>query len=123
MKRLILFFLIITMIAFSVTSYADDTDIKEWDMSVPTEITEDVQRIFDKAMEDRLGVDYVPVAVLGEADGVYCILCKATVVIPDAEPYNVLVYVGEDGVHNIYDLWIEKHAEKVTEMDGTYNCA
>ena len=77
---------------------------------MPTEITEDVQALFDKAMEELTGVDYTPVAVLGKSDSTVCILCKATVVYPGAEPYNALVYVNESGVQNIYELWIEKHA-------------
>ena len=86
----------------------------EWDMSVPTEMTEEAQNVFDQAMEGLVGVDYTPVAVLGRCGGTYCILCKATVVYPDAKPYNALVYVNEDGIQNIYELWIEKHAEKET---------
>ena len=95
----------------------------EWDMSVPTEMTEEAQNVFDQAMEGLVGVDYTPVAVLGRCGGTYCILCKATVVYPGAKPYNALVYVNEDGIQNIYELWIEKHAEKETVIDGTFNCA
>ena len=83
-----------------------------WDMSVPTELTEEVQNLFDKAMEGLVGVNYTPVTVLGERDGLYCILCKAAVVYPGAEPYNALVYVNETGIINIYELWIENHAGK-----------
>ena len=86
----------------------------EWDMSVPTEITEKVQKLFDDATAELDGVEYTPVAVLGMRDNTCCILCKATAVYPDAKPYNVLVYVNEDGIQNIYELWIEKHAEKET---------
>ena len=42
---------------------------------------------------------------------------------PNAKPYNVLVYVNESGIQNIYELWIEKHAEKEKFDDGTSNCA
>ena len=74
-------------------------------------------------MEGLVGVDYVPVAVLGVKENTWCILCKATVVYPGAEPYNALVYVNDEGIQNIYELWIDKHAEKETEADGTFNCA
>ena len=116
MKKLIVFLLLLSMIAVPVTAYADGAaaDEKKWDMSVPTEITEEIQALFDKAMEGLVGVDYTPVVVLGEAAGTYCILCKATIVYPGAEPYNALVYISEDGIQNIYELWIEKHAEKET---------
>lgn len=89
---------------------------KEWDMSISPEITEDVLKIFGKAMDGLTGVNYTPVAVLGVSDDTYCILCKAVVVYPNAKPYNVLVYVNESGIQNIYELWIEKHAEKKNSM-------
>ena len=92
-------------------------------MSISPEITEDIRALFDRAMEKRMGVEYTPVAVLGVIDSTYCILCKAAVVYPGARPYNVLVYINEDGVQNIYELWIEKHAEKEEPADGTFNCA
>ena len=117
MKKLIAcFLLLLMMITSSVAVYADDanTSEKEWDMSVPTEITEEIQVLFDKAMEGFVGVDYTPLAVLGEKDDTFCILCKATAVYPGAKPYNALVYVSEDGIQNIYELWIEQHAEKET---------
>lgn len=55
--------------------------------------------IFAKALEQLVGVDYVPVACLGTqivAGMNYCFLAKATVVYPGAQPKLVLVYVYED---------------------------
>ena len=96
---------------------------KEWDMSISPEITEEIMTAFDRAMDGLTGVNYTPVAVLGVSDDTYCILCKAAVVYPDAKPYNVLVYVNDDGIQNIYELWIDKHAKKEVFEDGTSNCA
>ena len=107
MKKLIACVLLLVFAAFPVSAFAE-----EWDTTVPTEVTEEIQALFDKAMEGLVGVGYTPVAVLGQTDGTYCILCKARVVYPGAEPYNALVYVDENGVRNIYELWIDKHAEK-----------
>ncbi len=107
MKKLIACVLLLIFALFPVTAYAE-----EWDMSVPTEITAEVRGLFDQAMAELVGVDYTPVAVLGKDDSTYCILCKASVVYPGAEPYNALVYVDESGIRNIYELWIDKHAEK-----------
>ena len=107
MKKLIACVLLLIFALFPVTAYAE-----EWDMSVPTEITAEVRELFDQAMAELVGVDYTPVAVLGKDDSTYCILCKASVVYPGAEPYNALVYVDESGIRNIYELWIDKHAEK-----------
>ena len=107
MKKLIVCVLLLIFALFPVTAYA-----QEWDMSVPTEITAEIRELFDQAMAELVGVDYTPVAVLGKDDSTYCILCKASAVYPGAEPYNALVYVDESGIRNIYELWIDKHAEK-----------
>ena len=98
-------------------------EASEWDMSIPPDITEEIQSTFDRALENLTGVNYTPVAVLGVMDDTYCILCKAAGVYPDAKPYNVLMYVNENGIQNIYELWIEKHAVKDAAVDGTSNCA
>jgi hypothetical protein len=46
---------------------------------------------------------------------VYCVLCRAAVVSPDAKPYYALVYVSDDGLENIWDIWMGAHVEKKTE--------
>ena len=107
MKKLIIGILVLVMICTPVTAFAETSD---WDMSVPTEITEDVRTLFDKATEGLLGVSYVPVSVLGVRDGTTCILCRATAVYPGAEPYNALVYVNRDGVEDICELRIDSRA-------------
>ena len=97
MKKIIALVLILMMLCAPVAVYAE-----EWDMSVSTEITDEIQAMFDKAMDGLTGVNYTPVAVLGRSDDTTCILCKAVVVYP---------------------LWIDKHAEKEEFEDGTSNCA
>jgi hypothetical protein len=84
----------------------------DWDIPETTELTDEVRALFDKAMEGLTGVGYEPVGLLGEKDGVYCILCRATVIVPDAKPYYSLVYVSEDGLQNIWDIWMGAHSEK-----------
>ena len=112
MKKLIACVLLLIFALIPATAYA------EWDMSVPTAVTADIQATFDKAMEGLVGVDYTPVAVLGKEDSTYCILCKAAAVYPDAAPYNALVYVDESGIRNIYELGIEKHTEKQEPVEA-----
>ena len=116
MKKLIVSMLALVMLFAPVAASAETSG---WDMSVPTEVTEEIRTLFDKAMEGLVGVNYVPVCILGVQDGTYCILCKATAVYPGAEPYNALVYVGESGVQNIYELWIDKHAGKEEAPEQT----
>ncbi len=115
MKKLIVSMLALVMLFTPVAASAETSG---WDMSVPTEVTEEIRTLFDKAMEGLVGVNYVPVCILGVQDGTYCILCKATAVYPGAEPYNALVYVNESGVQNIYELWIDHHAEKEDDADA-----
>ena len=102
--------LIVLMFSFSAGFAA-----AEWDTSVPTEITEDIQAVFEEALSGLLGVNYTPVAVLGQQGNEYCILCKASVVYPGAKPYNALVYItaGETGasVKNIEELKLGQEPE------------
>ena len=114
MKKFAACMLVLLLLCTPVTAGADASD---WDLSAPTELTEEVLAIFDKATEGLLGVSYVPVCVLGVQGDTYCILCKATVIYPNAEPNNVLVYVNKDGIQNIYELWIDKHDKKEEVRD------
>ena len=84
----------------------------DWILPETTEMTEAVTAMFEKAMDGLVGVNYEPLGFLGVKDGVYCILCRATLVYPDAKPYYALVYVDEEGVRNIWDIWMGAHAEK-----------
>ena len=114
MKKFAASMLVLLLLCTPVTAGAEASD---WDLSAPTEVTEEVRAIFDKATEGLLGVSYVPVCVLGVQGDTYCILCKATVIYPNAEPNNVLMYVNEDGIQNIYELWIDKHDKKEEVRD------
>lgn len=126
MKKIAYIFLIAVMI-FSLGACAaqsgeekqDQTVVQEetapdadWNIPETVEMTDEVTEMFNKAMEDLTGVDYVPEGLLGEKDGTYCILCRATVIYPDAKPYWSLVYVNDEGVQNIWDIWMGAHAEK-----------
>ena len=84
----------------------------DWNLPETIEIPEEVTAACDKAMDGLTGVGYEPVGYLGEKDGVYCVLCRATVIYPDAKPYYALVYVSDEGLQNIWDIWMGAHAEK-----------
>ena len=81
-----------------------------WKITDSSEITEAAQAAFDRAAAELTDAVYEPVALLGEQQGVFCILCRATGDYEGAEPYYTLVYAGENGVQNIWDLWIESHS-------------
>lgn len=92
-----------------------------WTIAADTALTDELKAIFEKALEELVGVDYVPVALLGTqvvAGTNYCFLTQGTVVYPDAVPQFKLVYVYknlEGGVKllNIVDLPV------VPNEDGT----
>lgn len=70
-----------------------------WTPSESPEITDEVRAVFDKGLENLLGVDYTPVAYLGSqvvAGTNHCVLAQARVVVPDAQPRYVLIYLYED---------------------------
>ena len=94
MKKLLAVVLAAVMLmVLGAAAYAESGEA-EWDASVSTEVTEEVQTAFDQAMEGLVGVNYDPVAVLGQQGDTWCVLCKATVVYPNAKPYNALVYIS-----------------------------
>ena len=92
-----------------------------WTPAEDFTLTEDQKAIFDKAMSELVGVNYVPIACLGTqvvAGTNYCFLAQGTVVYPDATPKYMLVYVYADltggaNVMNIADLPI------IPNEDGT----
>ncbi len=88
-----------------------------WSITDSSEITEDARAAFVSAEAELTGAVYQPVALLGKQQDVYCILCRAAG--EDAEPYYTLVYVGTNGVQNIWDLRIESHsAPEQRRMEG-----
>ena len=80
-----------------------------WMIPESNEMTPDLTAAFNQAMSELMGVNYVPLAYLGEKDGVRCFFCRATVVYPDAVPYYTLVYLNDGGVQNIWDIWMDQH--------------
>ena len=82
-----------------------------WVQSSSPVITEQVQHIFDCAMDGLVGVDYQPIALLSSqvvAGTNYAIVCEATVVSPDAVYCYAIVYVNEalDGTAALLDIVI-----------------
>lgn len=91
------------------TEMKDDVLLGGWAASEDMKITDDLKKIFDKAMEGLDGVDYEPLAYLSSqvvAGRNHCFLCKATVVSPEAVPYYALVYIYErfDGTCEVINI-------------------
>jgi hypothetical protein len=109
-------FLSLTVCAGAEATKQTQIDTNEpdaaWNLPETIEMTKEVTAVFEKAMDGLTGVGYEPLGYLGEKDGVYCVLCRATVVYPNAKPYYALVYVSDEGLKNIWDIWMGAHAEK-----------
>ena len=76
-----------------------EAQVGGWTLNESAEMSEDAQKAFDKAVEGLMGVNYSPAVLLGTqlVSGTnYCVLCEATVVYPDAQPYWALVYIYAD---------------------------
>ena len=68
-----------------------------WSQPESVAFPEEYREIFDKAVADRDGVAFNPIAILGSqlVNGVnLAILCEATVVYPGATPYLVIIYAN-----------------------------
>ena len=75
-----------------------------WSAAEDPTVTEGLEDLFNKAMENLVGVDYTPVAYLGSqivAGTNHCFLCLSRVVIPDAIPNYKLVFIYEDLQGNV----------------------
>ncbi len=70
-----------------------------WTSAADPAVTDDLRAVFDSATGGLVGVSYVPVAYLGSqvvAGTNHAFLAQATIVMPNAEPYYVIVYIYED---------------------------
>lgn len=77
----------------------EDVMVGGWTRAASPVITDEVRQVCDKAFEGWEGVTYEPIALLKTqvvAGMNYCVLCEATVVVPDAEPTYAVVYIYED---------------------------
>ncbi len=80
-----------------------------WTDPKSTQVTEEIKALFEKGMEELVGVNYVPVAYLGSqvvAGTNHRVLAKATVVVPDAVPHYAIVTLWEklDGTVEVTDI-------------------
>lgn len=109
MKRWIVF-LVVAVLLCASAAFGEEMLAGGWTVADSAEVTDDMQLLFEKAMAEMVGVDYVPVAVLGfqlVAGTNYCFLCRATVVYPDAQLYYALVYLYQDLSGNASVLQID----------------
>ncbi len=114
MSKYLIALILIAVLTVSVMipAPAEERLMGGWTIADPIELTPERMDIFDKGLENLVGVDYTPIAYLGSqvVAGVnHCFLCKAKAVYPGAEAYLALVYLyqnpeGEVSVLNIVGL-------------------
>ncbi len=78
---------------------SEEAAVGGWEEVQDGTITEDLQELFDKAMEDLVGVDYTPIELLKKqiVSGTnYRFLCESRVVAPGAQAKEVLVTIYKD---------------------------
>lgn len=104
MKKLLCTLLALTLLTVSfVPALAEEPTMKlgGWISNTenPAEIPQEVLDAFNKAIEGLEGCTYEPIALLASqvvAGMNYCLLCRLTVVYPDAQPTYALVYVYQN---------------------------
>ncbi len=120
-KQIISLVLLALVLALFTLPASAELMVGGWE-NVPCEagaLPEDAQAAFDKALAELDGAEYSPVALLSKqvvAGTNYCVLCQITPVVPDPVPVWALVYIGADlqgnaKILNVYELYIDKHAE------------
>ena len=105
-------FLLLTLCVIGAAG-AEETEEEYigWKITESSVMTEEARAVFDAAVQEVTDAVYEPVALLGEKQGVYCILCRTETVYDEGDPYYgyTLLYAGENGVQNAWDLWIDSH--------------
>ena len=104
MKKLLCAMLTLMLFALSfVPALAEEPMMKlgGWISNTenPAEIPQEVLDAFNKAIEGLESCTYEPIALLASqvvAGMNYCLLCRLTVVYPDAQPTYALVYVYQN---------------------------
>ena len=114
MKKMIALLLTLMLsLSLLVPVFAEETEpvAGGWTANAddPTLIPEEALEAFNKATEELVGCDYEPIALLGSqvvAGTNYCLLCKCTVIMPDAPVSYVLMYIysGVDGTNEVLDI-------------------
>jgi hypothetical protein len=95
-----------------------------WEAVEDGTVTDELQVLFDKAMEKMVGVDYTPIELLETqvvAGTNYKFLCESRVVAPDAETKQAIVTIYEDLDGNVSVTDISDTKEQGTGGFGIAN--
>ncbi len=129
MRKIIALLAALLMICGTACALGEGTEGEEavpgflaggWSVPEDPAVTDELLALFEKGMEGLVGVDYVPVVLLGTqvvAGTNYAFLCQGTVVVPDAVPSWKVVYLyadleGNASVLEIADVVLGLSAEE-----------
>ena len=104
-----------TQVLTSNATAAESGLLGGWSKPENKAITEELQKVFDKAVENITGVEYTAIACLANqivAGANYCVLCQAKDVGQETEARYVIMDIYEDPEHNaeitgVYDFVAE----------------
>ena len=112
---MLMLMVLLLMVTAMVPALAENTEkdpmTGAWEMNTedPAVLPQEVQDAFEKATAELTGCVYEPMALLASqvvAGMNYCLLCRCTVVTPDAPGSYVLMYVYSalDGTAEILSI-------------------
>ena len=85
-------------VALSPAAAEENCISSDWKRTDSPELTGNVKKLFEKALDGLTGASYTPVALLATrstTSGIqYRVLCKMTLTVPDAEEEYVVVTLG-----------------------------
>ena len=93
--RMVIVSLLLLCLSGTAPAEESEEETPGWTITETAEITEDARAAFESAKAELADAAYEPVALLGQQQDVYCILCRATGDYEDAKPYYTLVYAGK----------------------------
>lgn len=103
MSKMIAVLLIVLLIISLIPAAVGEGQLAGgWTPADDPTVTQERSDLFYKALGDLVGVEYTPVAYLGSqvvAGTNHCFLVRKRVVIPDAIPSYILVFIYEDLQH------------------------
>ena len=106
------------------TSQTEEALAGGWQLMEDETVTEELQAVFDKAVDGLTGVGYTPYVCLARqvvAGTNYALLCRAVTVTAQPEAYYAVVYIYEDlkGNTEILDI-VRLEFAGDAEKDGTW---
>ena len=102
-KMIALFMIVLLVLSLIPTAVAEEQIVGGWTPADDPTVTQERSDLFYNALGKLVGVEYTPVAYLGSqvvAGTNHCFLVQKRVVIPDAIPSYILVFIYEDLQHN-----------------------